>query len=146
MTKSKVVVQDDEISDVVPMIRGPFSRFRVRFNCVGESMTHQSHAESCDINRIIDRYDRTGQLPTGRVQGVYDDVTSLQVDLTDAVNRSREVRSETDKFVKSRKAKADKEQLDLVAEVEALRASKSRSPATDGGLPPSGDGGPASPA
>lgn len=29
----------------------------------GESMTLQSEAESCDINKIMERFDRTGQLP-----------------------------------------------------------------------------------
>lgn len=29
----------------------------------GESLTRQSEAEACDINKIMERFDRTGQLP-----------------------------------------------------------------------------------
>lgn len=33
------------------------------FACEGESLTRQSEADSCDINKIMERFDRTGQLP-----------------------------------------------------------------------------------
>lgn len=55
----------------------------------GKDMTQQSHAESCDVNSIVTRFQRTGEMPRER-EGFYDDVTGLQVELTEAYNRSRE--------------------------------------------------------
>lgn len=34
------------------------------FKTDGESLTRQSEADACDINKIMERFDRTGQLPT----------------------------------------------------------------------------------
>lgn len=35
-------------------------RQSVQFNCQGESLTEQHHADACDINKIVERFDRTG--------------------------------------------------------------------------------------
>ena len=76
------------------LFRGPFFRERFTFSTVGDSMTRQADADSCDINRIIERYDRSGTLPTGRVQGVYDDVTGLQGDYAERIIESRAVQAQ----------------------------------------------------
>lgn len=46
-------------------IRKPFiDRVSVTSNTVGVSLTKQSEAESCDVNKIIKQYKRSGVLPT----------------------------------------------------------------------------------
>lgn len=66
------------------------SRYRYVTHLVGESMTQQSHALSCDINSIIERYDRTGTLPVSDRKPSYGDVTALQGDLTERITRSEQ--------------------------------------------------------
>ena len=41
------------------------------------SMTEQHHARDCDINRIVSRYISTGELPVGRTDGQYVDVSMM---------------------------------------------------------------------
>ena len=59
--------------------RRPWERNRSFSAGQGESMTQQHHAEATDINNIIKRFDRTGQLPMGinRGPGQYLDVTKF---------------------------------------------------------------------
>lgn len=67
----------------VPFVRPPYFRERRTFQTSGESRTHRAHAAACDVNNIIARFERTGEMPRARVQGGYGDVTSLQGDLTE---------------------------------------------------------------
>lgn len=71
-------------------IRHPLSRVRYHTHTDGVSMTHQSHAESCDINNIIRQFDRTGILPPPRKQGQFADVSNLNKDLTDLTLDAKE--------------------------------------------------------
>lgn len=71
------------------------SRYRFVTHLVGQSMTQQSHAISCDINRIIERYDRTGSLPVSDKKPSYGDFTSFQGDLTERITRSEQAISAT---------------------------------------------------
>lgn len=44
------------------------------FQTEGPSLTRQSEADECDINKIMERFDRTGQLPTViKAPGTYGD-------------------------------------------------------------------------
>lgn len=69
----------------VPFCMQPGERLRVQAKPVGESMAIQADAEMCDINNIIARYERTGMAPPVMRQGVYDDVSALNRDLTELV-------------------------------------------------------------
>lgn len=64
-------------------------RLRVLQFTTQPSKTRQAHADACDINNIVDRYHRTGQLPPTTRQPQYGDVTALQGDRTDLINQSR---------------------------------------------------------
>ena len=75
-------------------IRGPFEDLRVVTTVEGESMTDDSHGNDTDVNNIIRRFDRTGQLPTGRGEGQFADVAGLNEDLTVLISRSREALDE----------------------------------------------------
>jgi len=41
------------------------------------SMTEQYHSKDCDINRIVNKYIATGELPRGRTDGRYVDVSMM---------------------------------------------------------------------
>jgi len=85
------------LADAMVAERVPFRRQLSRYVCktviTDESMTHQSHAESCDINNIIRQFDRTGLLPPGRGDRspVYDDVSHLNQPFSDLVLGSQNV-------------------------------------------------------
>lgn len=55
-------------------------RERVFHELVGESMCERSHADSVDVNKIVARFHRTGDLPKPRHEPIYEDVTGLQGD------------------------------------------------------------------
>ena len=111
-------------------VRMPYDRDRVSTVFEGESMTHQSHAESCDINAVINRYMDTGFLPPGMDGGVYADVTELQGDLTDLINRSKAVIADADakaaELVAKRAAEAEQQRV-----AEAVAAATAAKPAAD---------------
>ena len=51
-------------------------RNRVRTDVVGDSMAVQAEKDACDVNKIVERYDRTGVLTHAReLKGVYGDFT-----------------------------------------------------------------------
>lgn len=72
-----------------PFIRKPWCR--QRFVTVNDepSMTQGVHAELHDVDSIVARFRRTGQLPVNQRQPQYGDVTGLQVDLTEALNNAQ---------------------------------------------------------
>jgi len=103
-----------------PFVRRPWQRHRLITEITGESRTHQSHAESCDINHIIRRFDNTGLLPDGRGPGQYEDVTHLQNKQTDElILESRKSLETADADLKSHKRKLAKAEKDRVAALEA---------------------------
>lgn len=109
-------------------VRNPYQRHRVQTPIFGESMTHQSHAESCDINNIIRRYDNTGTLPPAAREAQYGDVTDLQVDLTERINTSRETLDKAGRALaeheESQKNAQTEKMATLEAEIAALKAAQ----------------------
>lgn len=84
-----------------------------RFTVIdGDSKTMQSHAESADVNYIVNRYQRTGELPQNPrgLEGRYEDVTGLQKDLTEAYNDS--IETIDDFYAEQAKAEAEQNQDD----------------------------------
>lgn len=58
--------------------RTAFERRRVKAPIKGKSLTKQSFAESCDINHILAKYEKTGVLEYARDnQGSYADVSQM---------------------------------------------------------------------
>lgn len=110
MSLSFVVVDDlGQLVRPEHHIRSPFYRERFPTLSVGVSMTHQSHASSCDVNKIVERYARTGDLPPPSTQPVFADVTSLQGDLTELYARSARTIEIASSFVKGYKPSPSKE-------------------------------------
>jgi hypothetical protein len=52
----------------------------------GPSLTRQEFAEDCDINVIMTRFERTGQLPANGAAPVYLDLTAMPSDLMTTLN------------------------------------------------------------
>lgn len=109
-------------------VRTPFTRVRTITEITGESMTHQSHASSVDINNIIRRFDNTGVLPPPTGDPVYADVTELQGDLTDRINMSRETLDaagrQLDEQQRLENEKLEKQKEADAQELAAYRAAK----------------------
>jgi phage internal scaffolding protein len=62
-------------------------RKRLQFNTVGESMTHQSAKEECDINNIMKKWERTGIVDhQNRFQGQYADFTNVPENYQESLN------------------------------------------------------------
>lgn len=97
------LVIDADTGETKYYIRRPWTRERVQHTVVGESLTHQSHADSCDVNNIIRRYERTGELPLARRPPQYGDVTGLQGDLTERHQAAQEIIETSREHVKKRR-------------------------------------------
>jgi len=55
-------------------VRSPYTRVRTPFETTGESLTHQSMAPECDINRIMAKWQKTGVIEHANTyQGQYGD-------------------------------------------------------------------------
>lgn len=138
MAKTKTTV-DLETGEITPVIRKPYERVRTRTPIRGASMTHQSHAETCDINNIIRRFDNTGVLPPARYEAQYADVTPLQGDLTEAYNQSLETIDTANQFAVQRtkeKNSKKQKQLDIEKEIESIKKRLPPEPDTSGSSPP----------
>lgn len=113
MATKKTALVDTDTGDIIdfgdkPFVRRPWHRSRHGFECEGESKTQQYHKDLTDINNIVNRYQRTGELPPAKIQGQYGDVTSLQGDLGERIIASKEAIAEADKHL----AKKNKERED----------------------------------
>lgn len=75
----------DSDGKVVAIARDAYEHLRVDTDVSGESMTKQSFKDECDINFIMARYERTGQLPLGDVQPLFGDFSN-GLDLHQAMN------------------------------------------------------------
>lgn len=117
----------DNVPEDAPFVRHPYSRERLTFDTDGESMTHQSHADSCDVNKIIGRYERTGQLPLATRPPQYADVSGLQGDLTERINFAKDALAKSRAFAAEREAKlkADAKKAVDDANAKVLAASTS---------------------
>ena len=69
-------MNDDRVDDFV--IRKPYGlRDRLKFVSLGSSLTKQSFKDECDVNWIMKRFKRTGQLPQTDSKPFYGDFCSV---------------------------------------------------------------------
>lgn len=73
-----------------PKARNWYERHRTYTIIQGVSRTTQSHKDETDVNNIVKRFQRTGELPPNPrgLEGQYVDVTGLQEELTNAYNKA----------------------------------------------------------
>lgn len=65
----------------------------------GESKTQQSHKATVDVNNIIARFDRTGQLPPHMHEPQYGDVTMMNGNLQEVLDRANMTIEEADSWI-----------------------------------------------
>lgn len=92
-------------ADFRDYIRGAWDRVRFPEFPEGETMTQQHHKDLTDINHIVARYDRTGQLPQGRV-GQYGDVSGLNAPLQELVSASQNTIRTADSYLAQQAAQS----------------------------------------
>lgn len=117
------------------LFRHPLSRVRTFAVMEGESMTHQSHRDSSDINNIIRQFDRSGVLPPATRPAQYGDVSDLNRDLTELIEIGHRGMKELQR-VSAEKMKAKSEAP--ASHVEAT-PSPSPSPADSPASPSAGN-------
>lgn len=116
------------IETPAPLRRRPWEEMRLQTIFEGESRTQQSHRESVDINNIIKKFDRTGQLPSPTRPAQYGDVSDLNRPYGELIEESRNTLDQVGQFVESSQAEAKKKQAEAdaleKAELEEFRKSK----------------------
>lgn len=89
---------------------GPYNRWSERQRTPqpvwGESRVDDSFGNDTDVNKIVERFARTGYLPEGSpsVQPVYQDVTNVQEDLTVLLAKTNDARKELENIQKQAQA------------------------------------------
>lgn len=79
---------------------------------MGDGVTQQSFAESCDVHNILARYETTGMLPPGNGPGQYADVSGFNDTLQNLVGVSRSVVDRARAFVQGYKPDAKEDAKD----------------------------------
>lgn len=127
-------------------VRNRFQRVRVYRRLDQKSMTVQSEKDPSDVNVIVARFQRTGEMPPNPrgQEPQYVDCTPYQEDITEAHNRAIERLEEAGRDLEKQrleKEKADQEQARLLnEELEELRKlKKPQPPEAAGALPTSPD-------
>lgn len=143
MSKSgKIDLDTGELVSVsdAPFSRPPWHRMRIVTKIHGESKTQQHHKDTVDINAIVNRYQRTGELPPAKTPPQYADVTGLQGDLQERITASQKAIAKADSdLAANHKKKQDKAAADKVeaagTRLTGSSSNVSQAP-TPGGSPP----------
>lgn len=118
MTKETVKMRSSETEDVDVYIRKQNARPRhCKMITPGENPVDQGHKDNCNINNIVNRYRRDGYMPPNtRGPGTYQDVSEIQGDLTEVLQKAGETKQKVGEALKSRKEKAEKDAKDSVGD------------------------------
>ena len=107
-------------------IRKPYDRVRSPANISSDSVTVKDAGNDTDINHIVARFKRTGEMPVGHgTPPQYGDVTALQGDLTEIIQKGREAEKELEQLQIQQdadQAEKLKTQEQRLKELEALHA------------------------
>ena len=111
-------------------------RRRVYLDLTGqEKKVDDSSGNDTDVNRIVERYQRTGKMPEGpSVPPVYMDVTDMQGDLTEIIEKGKEAQKTLTELKNADQAKVKQAAEDNVAlqkriqELETLLAAEDSAP------------------
>lgn len=129
----------EEILNETHYFRHPMSRLRVPTVIDGDSMTHQAHMDSCDINNIIRQFDRTGSLPPSDKIPFYDDVSQLNRPLSELVTQASSTANQFSTDMQTREQLLAKKQADLAQkQQEPSLPSPTPTPPVPTPTPPAG--------
>mgnify|MGYP000747455357 CR=1 FL=1 len=117
-------------------IRKPYERQRSTLKNDKPSVTDQSFGNDTDINNIIAKFSRTGEMPpTTKPAGQYADVTGLQADLTQLIEDSsaailqlEKEKREQEQYLKSENANKIKAMEDKIAELQSQATNADNQP------------------
>lgn len=119
------------------VVRRSYERVRYQTEIVGESKTDQSQKMQVDVNHIVRRYDRTGQLPQPKREPQYGDVSDLNAPYGELIESSRSILDTVGKYVEGAEESARQKQAESAAldaaELAEYRNQKKSPPPT---LPP----------
>lgn len=101
-----------------PPVRHPAERMEVITVIEGESAVHADQGNDTDINRIVERFRRTGEMPPGNGKGVYMDVSPLQQDLTEIMQKGQQAREQLIQMQAEQEAKAQTQKQQTETENE----------------------------
>lgn len=122
MIKSTVLDHNPRI------VRRNWERTRVQTEILGESRTQQSHRDSVDVNQIVAKFDRTGQLPPNTKTAQYGDVSDLNAPYSELIEKSRETLDTAGQFIETLEMENNEKTAAALAaeklELEELRKSK----------------------
>lgn len=121
----------DKLPKVNRVVRRPFFRERLSMDFSKGGRTHQSFAEDCDINTIVQRYERTGVMPPAR-QGVYADVSGFSGDMTEMLVKAGDTIQSANDFLakRSEDAKEAERKAQEVKEVKPPEPPATEQPAS----------------
>lgn len=116
---------------IKPMIRQPWSRERVTVNLAGQvGVTDRSWGNDTDVNKIVARFTRhPEEMPDPDAQ-TYADVTNLQTDLSELINRSREALNEyreAERQLEEKQNAVAQENAEKAAQLEQMLAQQQQS-------------------
>ena len=118
-----------------PLIRKPWHRGRMPTDLGEQTLrVDASQGNDTDVNRIVARFARTGELPSPRGNPQYADVTALQGDLTEMIERGKLAAEELAQLEQKQrdeqetKAKNDAEEL---AKLKAQQAAAQENSPSD---------------
>lgn len=96
-----------EVIEPTNMVRTPRGvSLRQTSDPVGQSLTQQAAKDQTDINDIVKRYQRTGQMPPTK-EGVFMDTTPYSGTLTELHQNAQETLSTYDNFRANYKERAE---------------------------------------
>lgn len=97
-------------------------------------MTHQAHADSCDVNNIVSQFARTGILPPSDKTPMFDDVSHLNKPLSELTTAAQSTAMGYDALaVESQRQReaAAKAKVDKQAESSSSPSSSSPTQSVD---------------
>jgi len=108
------------------VVRAAYDRLRVLEVPEGESLTSQDAKDACDINFLMARFSRTGEIPPASTVPVFQDNSSIPDNLGDAVMLSRSTLQTASDNLEKHQAKLREDAQAKVAadlaELDRLRA------------------------
>jgi len=121
-----------------PAIKKPYDRVRQIADIPSDSQTVKDAGNETDVNQIVARFSRTGELPRGNAQEAqYADVTEFQADLTEIIEKGKLAQQrmaelqEKEKSALTEKAKEDARKLAEYEKILAEKQSLSEETTTD---------------
>lgn len=109
-------------------VRHPLSRERLVTQTYGDSKVQDGFGNDTDVNRIVERFTRTGFMPKAQREPQYADVTDLQEDLTDLIAKQRETQNQIREVQQSIEDKKQKQRESDAIELQKLKETQAQPP------------------